>query len=745
LAYFSHPFKILIMKKYTWSFVALFMLVGITSAIAQPKITVQDIWRDYKFIAQSVPGFNFQNDGVHYTRQEGNKVVQYDLTTGEQSAVLFDAENVPESSGFAGRMASYEFSADESKLIISSEVEPIYRHSSRAKFFVVDLKTKVATAIHDGRKVRYATLNPNNDKVAFVYKNNLYYTDLMTNETVQITQDGQYNSIINGATDWVYEEEFAIWKGFDWSPDGAKIAFYRFDESAVKEFTMTNYRDGLYPEYVTFKYPKVGEQNAKVQVFIYDLKKGKQKEVDLGNAADIYVPRIKWANEKSLIVFKMNRHQNDLQLLLANAKNGKTELLLKETNPYYIDIHDNLTFLEDGKSFVWTSEKDGYNHIYLYNMKGEEKAQLTKGNWEVTNFYGVDEANDRVFYQAAKRDAMQREIYSVNLKGKKDKAIIEFPGTNSVQFSSTFDYFVNTHSTINSPASYIVYDRKAKAVRTVVENSALASIKEEVGATNAEFFDFKTKDNVTLNGYMIKPPNFDSRKQYPVFMYLYGGPGSQSVTDSWKGQNYWWFQMLAQKGYVVACVDNRGTGGRGQEFKKMTYKELGKFETIDQIEAAKYLAKLPYTDANRVGIFGWSYGGYMSSLCLLKGNDTFKAAIAVAPVTNWKWYDSIYTERYMQTERENPSGYKDNSPVYFTDRLKGNYLLVHGMGDDNVHFQHTAEMANALIMNNKQFDTYFYPNKNHGIYGGPTREHLYVKMTNFLDEKLMNDDSPVGE
>jgi dipeptidyl-peptidase-4 len=369
-------------------------------------------------------------------------------------------------------------------------------------------------------------------------------------------------------------------------------------------------------------------------------------------------------------------------------------------------------------------------------MKGKLKKQLTKGPYDVSKFYGINEKTKTLYYRSSETSPLEENVYAISLNGKNKKRLTKGKGTHNAQFSSTFDYFVNNHSTINSPASYIVRDNKGKTVREIEKNEGVAKLQTAYNTNRVEFFQFETSEKVKLNGWMIKPSNFKENGQYPVFMYLYGGPGSQQVKDQWKGQNYWWFQMLAQQGYVVACIDNRGTGARGEEFKKMTYQELGKYETIDQIEAAKYLGSLPYTDASRIGIFGWSYGGFMSSLCLLKGNDVFKAAIAVAPVTSWRWYDSIYTERYMRTEKENPSGYKDNSPVYFADRLEGHYLLVHGGGDDNVHYQQSAEMMNALINANKQFDTYTYHNRNHGIYGGTTRLHLYNKMTNFLNEKL---------
>lgn len=713
---------------------------------AQSNISVEDIYASARFSENSVPGFNFLADGKHYSQLEGNEIVKYDLTTGKSAGTIFDAGEVPENTNFNGQIDGYSFSADETKILISSETERIYRHSTRARFFVWDMRGQSLLPVHTEAKVRLATFSPDGTRVAFVLANNLYFKDFRTGETTLITSDGKWNEIINGATDWVYEEEFAFDKGFEWSPYGDKIAFYRFDESKVKEFTMTNYRDDTYPEYVTFKYPKVGEDNSKVSIHVYDLKSEKTTKVAMANPME-YVPRIKWTMDPSkLCVFNMNRHQNKMELLLADANSGETSVLMTESSKWYIDIHDNLTFLKGGKFFVWTSEADGWNHIYLYNMKGEVVNQITKGAWEVTNFYGVDEAKKMVYFQAAKDSPMQREIYTASLQGQRDKQLSSEKGWNTAQFSSTFDYYVLNHSTLNTAPTYAVYQRNGKLVRVIEDNKHMAKVQKNANVQAAEFFEFTTSEEVTLNGYMIKPPNFDKNRQYPVFMYQYGGPGSQQVVDRWQGRRYyWWLQMLAQQGYLVACVDNRGTGGRGEEFKKMTYLKLGHYETIDQTEAAKYLGNLSYTDKNRIGIFGWSYGGYMSSLCLLKGNDVFKAAIAVAPVTSWKWYDTIYTERYMRTVEENQSGYRDNSPIYFADRLKGNYLLVHGMGDDNVHFQHTAEMANALIAANKHFDTYYYPNRNHGIYGGVTRLHLFTKMTNFLEEKLMKDDSPVGE
>jgi len=716
-------------------FFFVFTIFVISSNIAQKEITLEDIWSKGTFRAKSVPGFNFMHDGIHYSTSEGTKIKEYDLISGKFVRDIIDVASLGEKAlkdGFDG----YVFSDDEQKIIFSTESQNIYRRSSIGYYYIVDLTTKIVTPIFKDGKHRDVSLSPDGKKVAFCYNNNLYYKDLQSGKVVQITKDGKKNSIINGTTDWVYEEEFEFTKFYQWSTDGKTIAFVRSDESKVPEFTMTLYKNELYPEYETFKYPKVGEENSKVELFLYQIEKKKTIKIDLGNNFE-YIPRLKWTKDPNkCCVYKMNRFQNDLELLIVDAKSGKTTSLLKETNDKYIEINDDLTFLGDTKRFIWSSEKDGYRHLYLYDMNGKLIKQLTKGNWEVTNYYGLDESKNVLYFQSTAISPLQRNVYELDLSAGSSRVITAKPGTNDAQFSPSFEYFVNTYSNINTPAEFGVYNRDGNEVRMIEQNKDLAQKAKDYGFEKVEFFSFKTADNTELNGYMIKPSNFDANKKYPVFMNLYGGPGSQQVLDKWSGGDRYWYQMMADKGYIIACVDNRGTGGRGEAFKKCTYLTLGKLETADQIEAAKYLGNLPYADKNRIGIFGWSYGGFMSSSCLFKGNDVFKAAISVAPVTSWRWYDNIYTERYMQTEKTNPSGYKENSPVNFADKMKGNLLLVHGMADDNVHFQNSAELVNALVKANKQFDTYYYPNRNHGIYGGNTRLHLYTKMTNFLLEKL---------
>ncbi len=715
-------------------FIALYYLIFSISVLAQKPITVEDIWRDGAFTPKGVPGFNFQRDGVHCTRLREQRIEQYDLRNGESTGILFDGASA-KVENWKGAFDGYSFSPDEKKLLIATGTQSIYRRSSQAQYFVFDRDSKSLTRLYDGAPQRSPVFSPDGSKVAFIVDNNLWYKDLNTGKTTAVTTDGARNAVINGASDWVYEEEFELVRAFEWSPDGQTLAFLRFDEREVPTFSMELYRGGMYPAIDSFKYPKVGEKNAIVTAHLYQLNGAKQLDIKTNSKSDDYFPRLQWTPGGALCLIKLNRHQSLLELLMADPVTGDCRLLLEEKSPSYVELRDPV-FLSDGSGFLWQSERSGFNHLYRFNMQGKLVNALTKGDWEVTEWYGLDEKNGLAYFQAAAVSPMQREIYAIKLNGKGRKKLSGAPGWHTAEFSPNYAYFSGTFSTINTPPQYAVYDQKGKIVRPLEQNDALRQRLTTFGVQPAEFFDCKTSAGVKLNGWMIKPKNATGKT--PLLMFVYGGPGSQQVTEQWKSGNYGWFQMLAQQGYTVACVDNRGTGGRGEQFKKMTYLQLGKYETEDQIEAAKYLGKLPGIDPERIGIFGWSYGGYMSSLCLLKGADVFKAAIAVAPVTNWKWYDSIYTERYMQTEAENPAGYADNSPVNFADQLKGSYLLVHGLADDNVHFQHSAEMANRLIGANKQFETMFYPNRNHGISGGMARLHLYTLMTNFLDKNLKN-------
>lgn len=718
------------------TFMTAFMGLGTTQA--QKEIKLEDIWANGVFDAKSIPGFNFMADGRHFTLRENNNIQAYDITTGDQTQTIFDPTKLPEESGFEGRLSEYSFSADERMILLATNKKPIYRRSYLADYFVYDRETGQISELYPGGQQMNAHFSPDGLKVGFVFENNLYFKDLESDKITQVTRDGETNAIINGGADWVYEEEFAITRTFEWSPDSRYIAWVRFDERAVPEFTMTNYTNGFYPEYHTFKYPKVGETNSTVSVHLFDTQNTQTRNVDiLTSETDLYIPRIKWTrNPELLTVFVLNRHQNHLKLLLADASTNRTSLLLEEENKYYIDITDDLTFLDNDEGFIWTSEKCDRNQIFHYDFEGNRK-RLTDGENEITAVYGYDPVHRTIYFQATDDTPLRRAVYAVDLDGRIKKLTEEnLAGWNSARFSTTFDYYVLTHATANTPPVYSVYSREGRLIRQVETNQTLKDRIREYDFQPKEFFTFQNQGGTTLNGYMIKPRNFDPDQEYPVFMFLYGGPGSQEVVDNWKDRYQAWFQMLAQKGYIIACVDNRGTGGRGEEFKKMTYLNLGEMETADQIDAAKYLGNLPYINAGRIGVFGWSYGGYMSTNLILHGNDVFTMAVAVAPVTNWRWYDTIYTERYMRTVAENEQGYRDYSPVYFADKLKGRYLLVHGLSDDNVHFQHTAEMARALINADKDFETMYYPNDNHGISGPGSKLHLFRLITAFIKESL---------
>lgn len=714
-----------------------FLLVVCMYTNAQDKISLEDIWAQNKFAIKTVPGFNFLQDDRFYSQRNGNKIEKFDITTGSKVGEMFNSNLYDGQKGFSGKFTAYSLDDSETKILIQSETSSIYRHSTRSKYHVFDTQLNRFYQIAKGELISHASFSPDGKKLAYVMENNLYYEDYSTGVTTQITFDGKKNSVINGMCDWVYEEEFSFTKAFEWNKDGSYIAFLRFDETEVPEFTMQLYHNEAYPENVKFKYPKVGEKNSEVSVQIFELKRGTVKTCKLGNEPDTYIPRIKWTSEENMLcISRLNRHQNHLELLNYDVKKDKFYKLIDEVNKYYIEINDDLVFLKNGKEFVYTSEKEGYNQVYLYDIRGQEKLKLTTGNYDVISVIGVDQKKDKLYFKAAMKSPMEHGIFEIGLNGKNLRQLTENGGQNNVSFSRNFEYRVFNRSTANQAPSYILYDKEGKAIRVLEENKNIGVQQDKFAVSPIEFFQFKTSEGVELNGWMIKPADFNPNVKYPVFMTQYSGPGSQQVTDGWKGSNYWWFQMLAQNGYLIACVDPRGTGARGEEFRKMTYMQMGHYETIDQIEAAKYMGSLPYTDASRIGIFGWSYGGYMSSLAILKGNDVFKAAIAIAPVTNWKWYDSVYTERYMRSYTENKNGYDLNSPVNFADRLKGAYLLCHGMADDNVHFQNSVEMAEALIDANKQFETYFYPNRNHGINGGNARLHLYTKMTNFIFKNL---------
>ena len=715
----------------------LFMLLitGVLSA-QQKKISLEEIY-DGTFSMQYLDRLHSMNNGKEYAvlntdRDTGTKTLDvYSYKTGKKVSTLINSAKIDGLDYFIG----YTLSADETKAMLSTNLRSIYRRSSLGVYYVYDLKTKELIKVSD-EAIQEPTFSPDASKVAYGLNNNLFVKDLKTGTTTQITTDGAKNKIINGITDWVYEEEFAFVRAFDWNADSDKLAFIRFDESDVPEFSMDVFGKELYPDQDVFKYPKAGETNATVSLHIYDLEDENTQEVDLSGFQNYYIPRLEWTPDADVLAVQTtSRKQNDVNLLFVDGDSAKAKLILSDTDDAYVDITDNLTFLDENE-FLWTSEKDGWNHIYHYDQDGKLINQVTKGPWEVTSYYGYDAKSKRVFYQSSENGSINRGVYSIKLNGSDKKALSADAGTNSANFSTDFSYYINSFSNASTPYVFTLNAAKdGKLIRKIKDNQAL---KDQFGnyiISEKEFFTLPINGE-ELNAWMIKPKDFDESKQYPVFMTQYSGPGSQSVANSWGGGNDYWFQMLAQDGYIIVCVDPRGTGLKGRDFKKMTQNELGKYEVEDQIAAAQKLGERPYIDADRIGIWGWSYGGFMASNCIFQGADTFKMAIAVAPVTSWRFYDSIYTERYMTTPQENASGYDENSPISHVDKLKGKYLLVHGSADDNVHVQNTMRLIEALVQANKQFDWAIYPDKNHGIYGGNTRLHLYTKMTNFIKENL---------
>lgn len=717
--------------------IVLLAMCSITT-IAQDKKPIEfEHLFDGTFSSNSVQNVRWMNDGEYYSATRENKIIRFNIVEGTEQ-VLFDGEEYEGSNGEKPfNIQGYQFSADESKLLIRTDVEQIWRRSTRENYYVYDIDSgDLSKLTESDEKQQYAELSPQGDRAAFVRDNNLFWVDLETGTETQITNDGEFNKIINGAADWVYEEEFGFAKAWFWSPVGDRIAFYRFDEERVNEFFMTEW-GGLYPEAVKFKYPKAGEENSIVSIHVYHIDSGETVSMEIGEETDQYIPRVNWTNDNDLLAIRrMNRLQNKQDLLFADAETGSSDVILSEESETWIDVHDDLYFLDNGEQFITTSDKDGYNHIYLYDMQGRQLQQVTKGEWDVTNFIGHNERNYRLFYVSTEESPLERHLYSVRVDGKRKQKLTEGEGWHNINMSRDFKYYIDSWSDYNKPAEVSLHLQNGNEVRTLEANAELAQRLNEYEFVQKEFMTLDV-NGAELNAYMMKPVDFDSTQKYPVLMYVYGGPGSQTVTRNFESaQRPMWHQYLVSEGYIVVSVDNRGTGARGRDFKKQTYKKLGQLETADQVEAARTIAQLPFIDEDRIGIWGWSYGGYMSSLALAEGSDVFSTAIAVAPVTDWKYYDTIYTERFMQTPQLNPEGYNEGAPITKAGQIEGSYLLVHGTGDDNVHYQNTIEMIDALVAADVDFETMIYPNRNHGIYGGNTRRHLYRLMTEFILENL---------
>ena len=720
-------------KSYFFFFFLFIALTGVTLA-QQLSLDLGELWEG-NYNPERLEAIRSMKDGSHYTVLEQNQtsktstIASYAYANAQERKVLFDSNQLPESL----KISAYTFSKDEQKIILETLSDPIYRRSKQAVYWIYNLNTKELMKLSE-EKVQEPLFSPDGTKVAYVFRRNLFIKNLIDKSVAQLTYDGDYQTL-NGITDWVYEEEFGFVRAFDWSPNSKQLVFMRFDESNVPLFSMDVYGNDTYPFPYMFRYPKAGEQNATIDLFVYDLDGASQEQV-LFNEEAYYIPRMKFAGgDHSLIIQTLNRHQNDLKLWRWDTQKKTLQLLLREQDDAYVSINDDLKFLEDD-SFLWTSERDGYKHIYHYDKNGKLLNQVTQGNWEVTSLYTYNSQRKEIYFQSVEGSSTERGIYAIKLSGKGKRTLQPTQGTNGATFSSNGIYYIHSYSDEQTPPVYTLYEtRKNNPIRELLENKTLVEKLSSFGFSDKEFSTIEINGN-ELNMWMIKPADFDPSKKYPLMMFQYSGPGSQQVANRWADSRTLWHKALANQGYIIACVDGRGTGFKGANFKKSTYLNLVKYETLDQIAAAKSLGAMPYVDADRIGIWGWSFGGHMATHCLLTGNEVFSLAIAVAPVTNWRFYDTIYTERFMRTPQENPEGYDLNSPLNYADQLKGKYLIIHGSGDDNVHVQNTMRMVDELIQADKKFEWMVYPDKNHGIYGGNTRKHLYTKMTNFILENL---------
>lgn len=725
------------MKSFVFSLlgILLFAQIAWSERPNYSLFTNQLIWNSGEFSAKSVRGFRSMKNGEEFTRLEKNKILKYKFEDFSGASTILLDGNELKIGGKSFVIQDYEFNSDESKMLIATDMVSVYRHSYTAFYYILDLKTMTFESLDEKRNIQtLAEFSPNGRFVSYISENNIFVKNLSNGKIQQLTRDGQKNHLINGTTDWVYEEEFTYTKAYEWSPDSKHIAFLKFDESQVKEFSMPLY-GSLYPELYTFKYPKAGEDNSKVTLHIQAIGKKKAKQIILGEYE--YIPRIKFSPINStLLVQTLNRHQNTLQFYKfdAQGKSNKAEMFYKITDEAYVEIDDNLAFLNDGTSFITTSEKDGFKHIYRIHFNGNIE-QITSGRWDVIEVKGHDRVSKNIYFTSAEYGATQKDLFSVHVESKNKIRLSKKLGNTDATFSTGMKYFIQVWSDANTPPVTTLHRQDGSEIQVLEDNQAL---KDKLSAYKLQKKEFLNIDGAEskLNAWRILPYNFTSSEKYPVYLFVYCGPGSNTVIDRWDGATFLYHQLLAQKGYMVVSVDTRGTQFRGAQFLKSTYRQLGKLELEDIIAVAQSLKKVDFVDSERIGIQGWSYGGYMSSLAMTKGAGNFKMGIAVAPVTNWRYYDNIYTERFMRTPQENAEAYDQNSPINFCDNLEGSYLIIHGSGDDNVHYQNTMEMVNAMVKANKQFDMFIYPNRNHGIYGGNTRMHIFDQMLNYTLENL---------
>lgn len=714
----------------------LLLIIGL-SAQAQKEITVQDIYDQHVFKQESIASLNWMNDGQYYTLLEDNQILRYDVTTGTMDSVIVDGKSLNL------KIDDYEFASDESRLLLLTDKQKVFRRSFTADYYVYTFEGEELKKLSPNGRQSYATISPDNKKVAFVRDNNLFFVKLVNMSEYQVTKDGAKGSIINGSTDWVYEEELYLTKAFFWSPNAEKLAFYRFDESQVKEYNLQYWDNGaLYPRDYRYKYPKAGEANSIVNIKVYNLKDNTMQTVDLGEETDVYIPNIQWTKDPDILAIKrLNRLQNQLDIFHYSTKfKSATNIFTDKSKTY---IHATYTkewiYLNGGTHFLMSSEREGYKHFYIHRMDGQLEYKATSGAFNAEKLIGLDQRTKTpvLYYTSTEGSSLERHLYKVDFKGRGKLRLSTKSGINTADMSKDFKYYIITNHSADSPKEVsLMMTKTNKLIKVIKDNTALKETIAAYGLAKKILFQIDAADKKLLNAYMLQPTNMDSTKKYPVLIYQYSGPGSQDVKNEWQGRHFMWHQLLTQKGYIVVAVDSRGTGGKSVDFKKMTYMKMGKLEAEDQISAAKFLGNLPFVDKDRIGIWGWSYGGYISSLALMTGGpDVFKAGIAVSPFL-WKYYDTIYSERYLRRPQDNPEGYNEYSIINNAGKLRSEFLLIHGTGDDNVHFQNAVALQNELIMQGKQFESFYYPDNNHHLVGKKTKVHLFTMMTDFILEKL---------
>jgi len=717
---------------------AVLQLFAVPVSSQTARLTVPTIFGSDEF-QSDLTTVTWSGDAAYFTalEQDGNTTDLYriDARSGASTLLLRGSDLVPPGQTAPIRIESYQFSTDRSKLLIFTNSLRVWRQNTKGEFYIWDFSRRRLTPVSSSPGLQqFAKFSPDGRWVGFVRDNNIFVSDTRSGREEQLTFDGDEN-IINGTTDWVYEEELGLRDAFRFSPDSRRIAFWRLDQTAIRPFYMID-NLSLYPELMPVRYPKAGEANSEVRIGVVEVSSRRTTWIDLGTEPDIYVARMDFAGSADEIwLTRLNRHQNRLELMLADARNGESRVVMTDTDEAWVDSSEPY-WMDGGRQFLFESERDGYNQVYLFNRDGSLVTKVTGGEWDVSRVHGVDEVRRILFYNGAGEGPLKDLLYMAGLDGGQVTRISSVSGSHTIQFNSDYSLYIDTYSTAGVPPTRTLHTSDGRIVRTISDNSELIQKVQALGLEVPEFISIPVGNDVILNGYIIRPPDFDVSKTYPLLMYVYGGPGSQTVRDSWGGARYLWHQMLAREGYLVASVDNRGTGGRGRDFKKMTYQNLGRYEAADQIAAAQYMGSLPFVDAARIGIWGWSYGGYMSLMATLTGPSVFKAALSVAPVTDWRLYDTIYTERYMRTPEENPLGYEYGAPLSHAENLQGNLLVVHGTGDDNVHAQNTIQLIQKLEDAGKQFDMRLYPNKTHSLAGTATRVNLYTLFTEWLKEHL---------